>query len=121
MLNEKMTSGEYRLNTERKILSIIKEKLESGEMSPEHAQEVAKCVKTELRPDISFDEIYAGIAKIAEQFPEFSQLEVFSNEDREEHAKRQALPEVHRLIEEGNIEGADEVVKEVLDGNYHQQ
>jgi hypothetical protein len=109
-----MFSVEYRLEIERKILHIIEGQLRSGQMSAERAKDITQYVISVFQPNISTDAIYAGITKIGQRFPELSRLAIFSKNDLEESAKNQALPKIHQLLQEGNINAADALLKKAL-------
>lgn len=106
-----MNSEEHRLEIERKILSIIEQQLKSGQMNAESAKEIAQYVISVLHSGISIDEIYKGVAKIGQQFTEFSQLAIFSKNDLEENEKIQTLSQVHKLLQEGNVNAASDLLK----------
>lgn len=109
-----MNSEEIRLEIERKILFIIEEQLRSGQMSAERAKKIAQYVISVLHPNISVYEIYAGMTNIGQRFKEFSQLAILSKNDLEENAKNQALPEIHKFLQEGNVNAADDLLKKTL-------
>jgi len=109
-----MSSEEYRLDVERKMLQIMQEKLDSGEMSAERAKEIAQYVVDSLKPGISIDEINKVVAYIAKEFEEFSHLTVDSLNAYEENVKTHALSDVHKLLSEGDLPSADTILKKTL-------
>jgi len=101
-----MTPDELREDVELAIVEFIKEKLKSGEMTGDRAEEISQRALDVLVPGVSFEELYRAIATLDDTMPELSVVVLPYVRDYEENVTRGALSSVRELIAQGQYDAA---------------
>jgi hypothetical protein len=101
-----MTPDELREDVELAVVEFIKERLESGEITEERAEQISKRTLDVLTPGMSFEELYKAIAALDDTMPELSIVVLPYVRDYEEHVTQGALTSVRELIAQGQYDAA---------------
>lgn len=109
-----MDADEYKHSVENHIIDSIKLFLDEGSITPDRAKAIANSTIQALTPGLTVLQINVAIENLAQQFPELSTVSVSAKRDWDENAKSQTLPKIHDLLQQGNIEAADTLLKNAL-------
>jgi hypothetical protein len=101
-----MTPDDLREEVELAIVEFIKEKIETGEITEEHAEQISKRALDVLVPGMSFEELYKAIASLDDTMPELSVVVLPYVRDYEENVTQNALSSVRDLIAQGQFDAA---------------
>ena len=101
-----MTPDELREEVELAVVQFIKEKLASGEVTEERAEQISKRALDILQPGMSFEALYKAIASLDDAMPELSVVVIPYVRDYEENVTKQALDSVRDLISQGQYDAA---------------
>lgn len=110
-----MQTDHYREQIEKNILDIIEKRLQSGEMTPERAKEIAKYVLDILHPHMTVEQIYATVQKFDHHFPELAQAALPVIGDYEDKMKKLIAEKAGKLIQQNKLDEADKLLKDALD------
>ncbi len=101
-----MTPDDIRQQIEEKVVSLIKEKVESEEMTEEQAQKLSQFVLSVLAPGITFEELFKAIPKLDDAYPELSPITLPFLLQYEERIIKQAQRQVEELVRQGQYDAA---------------
>ncbi|NTU74131.1 hypothetical protein HGB07_08385 [Candidatus Roizmanbacteria bacterium] len=104
----------FRHFIENEVLSIIKDLAEKGETTQERIQALAKRTLELIRPEMKLEELYTNAVKLDDDYSELGPIVIKIMKEYEEKYSKKALDEVSRLIKTGNYQGAQDMVKKVL-------
>jgi len=101
-----MTPDELREDVELAVVEFIKEKLASGEMTEDRAQQISQRTLDVLTPGMGFEELYKAIAALDDTMPELSVVVLPYVRDYEANVTQGALSSVRELIAQGQYDAA---------------
>lgn len=106
-----MMPDELRQEIELQIVELLKNKLSEGQLTEERSKEIAKWVLEVLKPGSSFQELYKGIEKLDDNFPEMSEIVVPLLREYEERVMKKALQTIQEYIKVGQYDAACTLAK----------
>ena len=112
-----MSPDIYRKNVENQMLVIIKNLLDTGRLTADRTKEIAQFVLQVLPQGITIPQVNDAVLAITQKYPEFKGLNISAKKDLEENTKQTALPQIHELLTQGNIEAAHEILKKAMQDN----
>ncbi len=110
-----MDPEEKRKEIELRILKILQDRLQKGEMDADRASQIAKLVLQQLPKGISIDQLYKVVPQLDDQFNELSEAVLPVLKEYEEKVENIVKVKVQTLIEQGRFTEASELVKNVID------
>lgn len=106
-----MDPEEYRKDLERKILAIIIEKLQNGQMDAERAKAIARLVLDKLHPPMTLEQIYEIAPTLDDQFTELARAVAPVIREHDEKMSKIITEHAGKLLKQGKIDEAHEYVK----------
>lgn len=106
-----MDPEEYRKDLERKILAIIIEKLQNGQMDAERAKAIARLVLDKLHPPMTLEQIYEIAPTLDDQFTELARAVAPVIQEHDEKMSKIVTEHAGKLLKQGKIDEAHEYVK----------
>lgn len=110
-----MDAEEYRKNLEFKILEIIKDKLEEGQMDTDRARKIAKMVLDKLHPPLTLEQIHQIAPSLDDHFTELADAVLPIVEDHQREIEKVVAQHATRLINSGKFEEAGLVMGNVME------
>ena len=107
-----MDAEEYRKKLEQDILTILEEKLRSGDMDAHRAQAIARMVLDKLHPPLTLEQIYAVAPTLDDEFSELSRAVLPIIKEHDEQVRSIVLQHVEKLLGSGKIDEAYKALKE---------
>ena len=107
-----MDAEEYRKKLEIDILKIMEEKLQKGEMTAERARAIARMVLDALHPPLTLEQIYKIAPTLDDHFTELAAAIRPVIQDRDDKIKLIVAEHAQKLIKQGKIEEATNVLKQ---------
>jgi hypothetical protein len=108
-----MTADELREEIELKIVELLKEKLESGEMTEDRAAALSEQTLTILTPGMSYEQLYKAVASLDNRNPELAPIVLPYMRQYEKDIAGQGLENVRELIKQGQYDAAAKLGKKV--------
>jgi hypothetical protein len=108
-----MTADELREEIELQIVQLLKEKLESGEITEERAAQISDQVLTILVPGMTLEELYKAVPALDDRMTELAPIVLPFVRDYEKNVTGQALENVRELIKQGQYDAAAKLGKKV--------
>lgn len=99
---------ELKSELQSQIVDLITKKLESGQMTPERAKEIAKMILDKLSGQYSFEELIKIIPKLDDQFEELGQVIVPLMVDYERKFREEINSKIDSHLQQKNF---DEVLR----------
>lgn len=109
-----MTPDEIRETIEAAIVDVIKQKVESEEMTEERSQQLAQAVLSALHPGMSLEELYKALPHLDDNFSEISHIIVPYLRDYETGVTQKAAIQVQQLIRDKRYKEAQELADRVI-------
>jgi hypothetical protein len=108
-----MTADDLREDIELQIVELLKDKLDSGEITDERASQISERVLTMLVPGMTYEELYKVIPSLDDAMPELSLVVLPFVREYEQNVTGQALTNVRELIRQGQYDAAAKLGKKV--------
>jgi len=108
-----MTADELREEIELQIVELLKEKLETGEVTEERAAQISEKALTILQPSMSLEELYKAVPTLDDSMPELATVVLPFVRQYEENVTGQGLESVRELIKQGQYDAAAKLGKKV--------
>lgn len=108
-----MNAEEYRKKLELDILKIIEDKLQKGQMDANRAKAIARMVLEALHPPLTLEQIYEIAPTLDDHFAELTSVVIPVIQEHEEKIKTIVTAHAQKLIKEGKIEEATNVIKRI--------
>ena len=111
---EYMTPDDLRQQVELQVVELIKAKLADGSMSEERAQQASQVVLDTLKPGMSFEELYRGIAKLDDTVQELAPVVLPIMKQYEDQIVKPIEKNVEDLIRQGQYDAASDLAKKAI-------
>jgi hypothetical protein len=108
-----MTADELREEIELSIVELLKEKLDTGEVTEERAAQISEKALTILVPGMSLEELYKAVPTLDDSMPELAAVVLPFVRQYEENVTGQGLESVRELIKQGQYDAAARLGKKV--------
>jgi hypothetical protein len=108
-----MTADELREEVELSVVELLKEKIESGEITDDRAAQISSQVLTILEPGMSMESLYRAIPTLDDRMPELASVVLPYVREYEKNIAGQALENVRELIRQGQYDAAVKLGKKV--------
>ena len=109
-----MDTENYRKQIQEEILKIIEEKLKSRQMSAERAREIARYILNSLHPHMDMDQIHLAVQQFDDHFPELIPIVIKVSNDYEEQVKKIVGDYAGRLMKQGKIAEATDIIQKAM-------
>lgn len=106
-----MDPEEYRKDLERKILAIIIEKLQNGQMDAERAKAIAKLVLDKLHPPLTLEQIYEIAPTLDDKFTELARAVAPIIREHDEKMSKIITEHTQNLLNQGKVDEAHGYMK----------
>jgi hypothetical protein len=110
-----MSPDEIREDIELKIVELMKEKLDSGEITEDRARVLSDITLKTLVPGMTLEELYRAIPKLDDMASELTPVTLPFLRDYEESVTKQAQRSVEELIKQGQYDAAVKLSKQAID------
>jgi len=108
-----MNPDEIREEIELAVVELLKEKIQSGEITEDRAAQISDQVLTILEPGMSMESLYKAIPTLDDRMPELAPVILPYIRDYEKNIAGQALSNVRELIKQGQYDAAAKLGKQV--------
>lgn len=106
-----MDAEEYRKKIEQDILTILEEKLRSGQMDAHRARAIARMVLDKLHPPLTLEQIYAIAPTLDDEFSELSKAVLPIIREHDEQLRNLVSQHAENLIKSGKFDEAHRILK----------
>ncbi len=106
---------------EKEIADLLISKLESQQITPDRAAQIAKFVIQAIPKEITDEQMMALIPSLDDEFVELSELVNHHISEYELKYKPQVETEVHELIKQGNFQEASKLMNQYFQKKYNGQ
>lgn len=107
-MTDSQNPQEVKSAIQSQIVELITAKLESGQMTPERAKEIAQMILDKLSGELSFDDLVKVVPKLDDQFEELGAVIVPVMVDYEKRMREEINEKIDSHLQQKNF---DEVLK----------
>lgn len=111
-----MSPDELRQEVELKVVEYIKNKLTDGSMTEERSQQIAQHVLDQLKPGMSFDDLFKAIFTLDDAYMELAVITLPYIRDYEINVTQKVRHQVSDMIRTGQYQAAEELGKKAAAG-----
>lgn len=113
-MTDNTSPTDLKSEIQAKVVELITLKLESGQMSPERAKEIAKMILDKLSGEYSFEELIKIIPKLDDQFEELGQVIVPVMVDYEKKMREEINTKIDDHLQQKNFDEVLRIAKEAI-------
>lgn len=113
-MTDKTNPDDLKSEIQSKIVDLITKKLESGQMSPERAKEIAKMILDKLSGSYTFEELIKIIPKLDDQFEELGQVIVPVMVDYEKRMREEINTKINDHLQQKNFDEVLRIAKDAI-------
>lgn len=107
-MTDQINPVDLKSEIQSKIVELITKKLETGQMTPDRAKEIARMILDKLSGDYTFEELIQIIPKLDDHFEELGQVIVPVMVDYEKRMREEINTKINDHLQQKNF---DEVLR----------
>ncbi len=105
---------ELKSEVQAKIVELITKKLETGQMSPDRAKEIAKMILDKLSGSYTFEELIQILPKLDDHFEELGQVIVPVMVDYEKKFREEINSKIDNHLQQKNFDEVLRLAKDAI-------